>query len=119
VSDQEPDSDESLGGVIGRVMEDGKAYAEAEIAYYRALAAERFAAARGGLYLGIAALVLVQGAAIALIVGLVLSLAVLTGPLLATLIVVLVTAGIAALLGWLAYQRVRTIFADPRKGDGA
>lgn len=102
--------EESIGALVGRLADDARAYAGAEVAYYRTLATERLSEARGGLALGAVALLLALAGAIALIVGLVLTLSSLVGPGAATLIVVALTAGIAAGVGWLAYRRLSAVF---------
>lgn len=105
---EEPQAqEESVGQLFGRLVEDGKGYARAEVAYYRALAADKFDEAKAGLLLAGAALLLLIAAAIALVVGLVFALATLVGPGWATLIVVVVTLAIAGLLGWLAARHFR------------
>lgn len=103
----EPDEEEGIGALIARAVGDGRAYAEAEIAYWRALALDRLADARAAAVLGIAVLLLAQAAAIALIVGLVMILTPYVGPGLATLIVVLAAAGAAALIARAALRRFR------------
>ncbi|HEY0621878.1 hypothetical protein [Sphingomonas sp.] len=103
----EPDDEEGIGTLIARAVGDGRAYAEAEIAYWRALALDRIADARAAAALGIVVLLLAQAAAIALIVGLVMILAPYVGPGFATLIVVLVAAGAAALFAHAALRRFR------------
>jgi ABC-type antimicrobial peptide transport system permease subunit len=99
--------EESVGELIGRLVEDGKGFARAEIGYYRALAADKLDQARSGLILAGLALLLAVAAAIALVVGLVFALATLVGPGWATLIVVAATLAIAGLLGWLALRHFR------------
>ena len=87
--------DESIGELIGRVVEDGRAFVKAEIGVYKAIAARRAARARNGLIaLAIGAVLLISSIT-ALLLGLVLWLATLIGPLLAGLAVaaVLILAG--------------------------
>lgn len=98
--------DESLGALITRVVDDAKAYVGAEIALYRAKAMVWVGTIKIVAILGITALVLVNAAVIALLVGLILTLQTLVGPGWATLIVVAVTLAIAGLLGWLAAGRI-------------
>jgi hypothetical protein len=102
--------EESIGALIGRLVEDGKGFARAEIGYYRTLALAKFAEARTGLIFGVTALVIALSAVTALLVGLILSLATLVGPGLATLIVIVATFALAGLLAWLAYQRIQRMF---------
>ncbi len=105
----ERNEDEGVGALISRAIADGRDYADAELAYWRTLAVDRLADAKSAAMLGIGALLLVNAAAIALIVGCVMMLAPLVGPGLATLIVVLVAAAAAGLLGWLAVKHVRRL----------
>ncbi|MGK6356998.1 phage holin family protein [Sphingomonas sp. DT-207] len=106
--------EESVGELIGRLVEDGKGYAKAELGYYRALATDKLEQARTGLILSAAALLLAIAAAIALVVGLVLMFATLVGPGWATLIVVVATLAIAGLLGWLAVRHFRRMTRSKR-----
>ena len=99
--------EESIGDLLGRLVEDGKAFVRAELGYYRALATDKYYQARAGLILAGAALLLLMAAAIALVVGLVLTLATLVGPGWATLIAVAVTLAVATLLAWLARRHFR------------
>lgn len=107
----EPEAaEEGIGELIGRLVEDGKGFARAEIDYYRTLAASKAGEARAGLILGIAALVIALCSVTALLVGLILSLTPLIGPGLATLIVIIVALALAGLLGWLAYRHIARLF---------
>jgi uncharacterized membrane protein len=108
----EPAEEESVGELIGRLVEDGKGVARAEIGYYRALVASKLGEARTGLILGTVALVIALCSVTALLVGLILSLAPLVGPALATLIVIAVALALAGLLGWLAYRQVQRMFGS-------
>jgi len=79
--------DESIGELLGRLADDGRAYVKAELSVYRAIAARRAARARSGLIaLAIGAVLLISSIT-ALLLGLVLWLATLIGPLLAGLAV--------------------------------
>ncbi len=104
--------EESIGALIGRLVEDGKGFARAEIGYYRTLATSKLGEAKGGLIFGAAALVIALSAVTALLVGLILSLATLVGPGLATLIVILTALALSGLLGWLAYKRILRLFGS-------
>jgi hypothetical protein len=105
--DERLDDDNSLGALIASALADGRAYAEAEIAYWKTLALTRLVDMRGALVLALGGLLLAQAAAIALVVGLVMMLTPYLGPGLATLIVVIVATGIAALLARIALVRLR------------
>ena len=98
--------DESLGTLITRVVDDAKAFVAAEIALYRAKAMAWVGTIKVVAILGVTALVLINAAVIALLVGLILTLRTLVGPGWATLIVFLGTLSIAGLLGWLAAGRL-------------
>jgi hypothetical protein len=98
--------DESIGELLGRLAEDGRAFVKAEVGVYKAVAARRMARARNGLIaLAIGAVLLVCSVT-ALLLGLVLWLSTLIGPLLAGLAVaalfilagfLLIRAGISGL----------------------
>ena len=98
--------DESLGTLITRVVDDAKAFVAAEIALYRAKAMSWVGTIKVVAILGVTALVLVNAAVIALLVGLILTLQTVVGAGWATLIVVAVTLAIAGLLGRLAAGRI-------------
>ncbi len=105
--DERQEDDDGVGTLITRAIADGRAYAEAEAAYWKAVALDRMSDARAAALFGIGVLLLAQAAAIALIVGLVMILTPHVGPGLATLIVVLAATGAAALFAWAAYRRFR------------
>ena len=92
--------DESIGDLFGRLIDDGRSYAKAEIDLYRQIALHRAGRARTGLVALIAGTVLLLSSLTALILGLVLGLAELIGPLLAGL-------AIAALLALAGYVLIR------------
>jgi hypothetical protein len=108
----EPETEESIGTLIGRLVADGKDYAHAEIGYYRTLAASKLGEAKLGLIFGMAALVIALCTVTALLVGLILALATLIGPGWATLIVIAAALALSALLAWLAYTRIQRLFGS-------
>jgi hypothetical protein len=79
--------DESIGTLLGRLADDGRAYVKAEIGVYKAIAARRAARARSGLIALAIGAVLLMSSITALLFGLVLWLSTLIGPLLAGLAV--------------------------------
>jgi len=100
--------EESIGDLLGRLVEDGRAYAEAEIALVKAIAAHRAVRARRAAILLAAGILLIFLAALALMFGAVLGLAALLGPMGAGLAIavtlgvggfVLVRAGAAGVRG--------------------
>jgi hypothetical protein len=95
-------SDEGVGTLVHRVVEDARELAQAEIALVKAKAGERISAWTGAAIFFGAAAVIALSAVTALLVGLILSLATLIGPGWATLAVVagaLLIAGVLALVG--------------------
>lgn len=89
---QDPD-EESIGDLFGRLVEDGRAYARAEIDLLKQIARHRAARARNGLIMLVAGGVLLLTSLTALVLGLVLGLAALIGPVLAGLAIAAVLAG--------------------------
>lgn len=120
MADIEPDegapenlgSDESIGDLFGRLVDDAKGFGQAELRYYRVLFRERLRAARTSLWMGAVAMSLALAASVALVVGLVLTLAPRVGPGWATLIVVSVALGAASLMGWLAWQQIKRVMGE-------
>lgn len=79
--------EESIGALLGRLAEDGRAFVKAEVGVYKAIAARRMKRARTGLIALAAGAVLLVCSVTAFLFGLVLWLATLIGPLLAGLAV--------------------------------
>ena len=94
--------DEGVSTLVHRAVSDARELANAEIALYKAKASERVSAyTSAAIFFGIAA-VLALSAVTALLVGLIIALATLIGPLGATGVVVVATlliAGVLALIG--------------------
>lgn len=105
----EAPDEETIPELLTRLADDARDYGRAEIEHYRALAEQKLDDARASLWMGALAAGLLIGAATALVVGLVLTLAPLVGPGGATLIVVSVTGGIAWLLGRMAWRHIKSI----------
>ncbi len=112
-SDEHPVGEESLGSLVGRTIEDARALATAEIALYKAKAGERLTAYRGAITFFAIAGVLALCGLIALLVGLILSLATLIGPGLATAAVVFAVFAVAGVLAMIGKGRL----APPKPGD--
>ena len=103
------DEDEApVGELFGRLIDDGKAYAKAEVDLVRARAEGQVSRAKVPAILGAGAIAFAFASVIALVLTLVLALASLLGPLagglLATLIALLIAGalGFAALRSWKA-----------------
>lgn len=93
--------DEGIAGLAGRAVEETRGLVTAEIELYKARFAERAAAYKSAVVFFAIAGVLALAALIALLVGLILSLATLIGPGFATLAVVGVVLVAAGALGWI------------------
>lgn len=105
---KQPGNEEpSVATLVTRTIDDAKRWGRAEVAYYKSLAGERGVDAGVGIGLAVAALALGQAAIVALLVGLILTLAPHLGAGPSTLIVVVVTLVIVALFGMMAVGRFR------------
>ena len=98
--------DAPIGQLFSQLVDDGKRFARAEVDFYKAKAADKAEPVKMAAIYGGAAVTLALSAVTALLVGLILALETLVGPLAATLIVVLVTLAVAGLLGWMAFKQV-------------
>jgi hypothetical protein len=110
--DARDEPEESIGEIFARLIEDARAYAQAELKLLNELARHRLGLVRLGLIALLAGAALVLAAAIGLVVGLVLALATLIGPLLAGL----AATGAFALAGWLlirfGLERMKALAGD-------
>lgn len=98
-----------IGELIHQLIDDAKAYANAEIAVVKAIAAQKGRALiLPAALLGLASLCGLAGIS-ALALGVVMSLAWVLGPLLAGLVGMLVFSAIAGVLGWVAVNRLKDI----------
>ena len=93
-----------IGELFGKLIDDGKAYAKAELGLARATAEAKANEAKKPALLGAAALLFLIAGVVVLCMTLALALATLVGPLAGGLIAALVTFGIAAALGFWAKQ---------------
>ena len=93
-----------IGELFGKLIDDGKAYAKAEIGLAKATAEAKANAAKKPALLGAAALLFLIAGVVVLCMTLALALATLVGPLAGGLIAALVTFGIDGVLGLWAKQ---------------
>ncbi|SEN19971.1 Putative Holin-X, holin superfamily III [Sphingomonas gellani] len=93
------DADEGVATLVHRLVADSRLLAQAEIALYKAKAAERIDAYKNAAIFFAVAGVLALSALIALLVGLIMTLATLIGPGFATAAVVVGTLVVAGILG--------------------
>lgn len=104
-----PPDERPVGELVQELVENGKAYARAEIALAKAAALDKANGFKLPAILAFAALLVLLGAISAFAVGLVIGLAPLVGPVLSGLLVFLVLAGIAGGLAWFAAKKVREV----------
>lgn len=110
MGEQQPDDDSnSIAALFSRLIDDAERFVRAEIRLYRAQFLSRLGEARSAIVLAVVALLLAQSAMIATVLGLLLILRQPLGPVGATIAVVAVSLGIAALLVHLALGKVRRI----------
>ncbi|HVF36791.1 MAG TPA: phage holin family protein [Sphingomicrobium sp.] len=101
------DEDERpIGELFGQLIDNGKAYAKAEVGLAKASAEAKVDAAKKPALLGAAALLFLIAGVVVLSMTLALALATLIGPLAGGLIAALVTFGIAGGLGYWAKQEL-------------
>ncbi len=103
-----PDEERPVGEMVHQLVEDGKAYARAELNLAKTIAAVKGKAlALPAALLG-AALLFGIASICALAVGVVIALAKFVGPLAAGLITLLLFAGVAGGLAWVAIGKLRS-----------
>lgn len=96
-----------VGELVHELVEQGKAYAQAEIGLLKAIALAKGKAVALPALLFAIAFICALAAVTALAVGVVLALAALIGPLLAGIVGMLIFLALAGVLGLIAYRRVR------------
>jgi len=109
--------EESIGDLFGRLIEDGRAYARAEIDLVREVARHRAGRARNGLIALAAGGLLLLGAFFAALLGAVLGLAALIGPLLAGVAVALALAGLGYVLVRIGLAGLRALGGDEDEAE--
>ena len=103
----DPNGERPIGELVHELVEEGKAYAKAELGVVKAIAAAKGKAlVVPGILFGVAFILALAGVT-ALAVGVVLALAKFVGPLAAGLIGLLLFAAIGGGCGWYGYQRLR------------
>jgi len=102
-----PPPDRPVGELVHELIEEGKAYARAEIGLVKAIAAAKGKALALPAALFGLAFICSLAAVTALSVGVVIALETFIGPLAAWFIGMLIFEAIAGLLGWYGYSRLR------------
>ena len=96
-----------VGELVHELIEDGKAYARAEIGLAKAIAAAKGKALAIPMAMFVVALLCLFAAIIALAVGVVITLETFIGPLAAGFVGMLIFASIGGVIGWAAYSKLR------------
>ena len=104
---QRPEDERPIGEIVGQLVDEGKAYAKAELELAKAQAEAKAAEYKWPAILLGGSLLFALAAVTALAVTIVLSLATLIGPLAGGLIAVAITGGAAYALYWLAMQKLK------------
>jgi hypothetical protein len=105
-----PPPERPVGELVHELIEEGKAYARAEIGLAKAIATAKGKALAWPAGLFLIALIVVQSAVTILAVGIFMALLPPLGPILAAIIASLLFLGIAGALAWYGYQRLRRDF---------
>ena len=93
------DEEKPVGELFSKLIDEGKAYAKAEIGLAKATAEAKATSAKKPIIVGFAALLFLQSATTVFAVTVALALATLIGPLAGGLIATVIALGIAAVLG--------------------
>ena len=101
------DNERPIGELVHELIEDGKAYARAEIGVVKAMATAKANALKLPAILFGAAFVLLLGAIVALAYGVAAGLSTLIGPFAGGLVAFLLFAAIAGALIWIGVGKVR------------
>ena len=105
----DPEEGKKIGELVSQLVEDGKAYARAELNVGKAILDEKVAGAKLPALLGLLALLFLQAAVILLGMTVYLTLVSRLGPFGAGLIATVLFIAIAAGLGWYAARRVKDL----------
>jgi hypothetical protein len=102
-----PPPERPVGELVHELIEEGKAYARAELGLAKAIAAAKGKALALASGLFLAALIVLQSAVTILAVGIFMALQRPLGPILSAIVASLIFCAIAGGLGWYGYQRLR------------
>jgi len=105
--DPGPPPERPIGELVQELIENGKAYARAELSLVKAIGAAKGKALAIPAALFVVAFICALAAVTALALGVVNALETFIGPLAAGFVGMLIFAAIAGLLGWYGYQRLR------------
>jgi hypothetical protein len=96
-----------IGELVHELVEDGKAYAQAELGVAKAIATSKAAGLKVPALLLGAALLFAQAAVTVLAVAVFLGLLALMGPVLAGLVAFLIFGGVAGALAWFGIEKAK------------
>jgi len=102
-----PDNERPVGELVHQLVEEGKAYASAEIGLAKAIALAKARALAWPAGLFLAALIVVQSAVTILAVGIFMALLRPIGPILAAIVASLIFWAIAGALAWYGLERLK------------
>ena len=105
-----PPPERPVGELVHELIENGKAYARAEIELGKAIVAAKGKALAIPVALFAVAFMFALAAVTALAVGVVIALETFIGPLAAGFVGMLIFAAVAGLLGWAGYSKLRRDF---------
>ena len=109
-TDPPPSGDERpIGEIVSDIVDDGKAYARAELGVAKAIAAAKARALKAPLILLTAAVFVGMAALNALAVAIFVALAMVMSTLLAGILAFLLIGAVAGLLGWLGLNKLRDL----------
>lgn len=98
-----------IGELVHQLVEDGKAYAQAEVGVVQAIATAKAKALAWPAGLFLAALIVVQSAVTIFALGVFAALVLFMPAVLAGVVTALIFAGIAGLLAWLGVSKLREL----------
>lgn len=105
-----PGGERPIGEIVSDLVDEGKAYARAELELAKAIAASKASGLKAPLVLLAAALFVAMAALNALAVAIFFMLAMVMKPILAALLAVLLIAGVAGLLAWLGVSKLKALW---------
>jgi hypothetical protein len=109
-ADPTPPRDERpIGEIVGDIVDEGKAYARAELKLARAIATAKARSLKTPAILLVTALFVGMAALNALAVGIMIALALVMSPILAALLSFALIGGVAALLAWFGVEKLRNL----------
>jgi hypothetical protein len=102
----------SVPDLFARLIADAREWVKAEVALIKCRGEALVESLRTAVILIVAAVMLATVALFALAIGLILALATFVGPAWATVIVVVSLLLLAAIFGWMGWQRIESVFED-------